>query len=184
MAASFKLDFLLKLKEFCHRVLLSKSYKCILFRAFFYLNEWVFLESNVLNDPGDRIVFCFDEIFIFIFKTFSICFGVIIPGLKIHILPTKFKTVDSIPILETPPSSIFTLLLNSSKTSKGFTELTPDDIFALGMARGKSSFFNNSLIILFFGNLMPTVFKFAQALGFILELVFLTYAIGPGLNFL
>ena len=62
------------------------------------------------------------------------------------------------------------LLLNSSKTSIGFTGLTPDDLLALGIAKGNSSFFNSFLIILFLGNLIPTVFKFAQARGLILEL--------------
>ena len=55
------------------------------------------------------MVFCLDGILILIFKMLSICLGVIFPGLKIHILPTKFKTVDSIPIFEIPPSTTFTL---------------------------------------------------------------------------
>ena len=45
-------------------------------------------------------------------------------------------------------------------------------IFALGIAKGNSSFFSSFLIILFLGNLIPTVFKFAQARGLILELFF------------
>jgi len=44
--------------------------------------------------------------------------------------------VDSIPILDFPPSKIYaTLFPNSSSTSVFLTELNLEDIFALGAAR-------------------------------------------------
>ena len=61
------------------------------------------------QNPGERINFCFLKFLILFLKLYSICLGVINPGLKIHTLPTKFKTVDSIPIFEIPPSK--TLIL-------------------------------------------------------------------------
>ena len=111
----------------------------------------------------------------------------IIPGLKIRGELVKSITVDSIPILDLPPSIInFTFFLNSSTTSKAQTGLTLQDIFALGIANGKLIFFKIALVTLCFGNLIATVVNFAQARGLILELIFFfnIKVIGPGQNFL
>ena len=64
--------------------------------------------------------------------------------------------------------------------------LNPDEIFALGMAKGKFNIFNKILIILCFGNLIATVFSFAVAKEFIFVLTFFfkTKVNGPGQNFL
>ena len=76
----------------------------------------------------------------------------------------KFITVDSKPINDFPPFKInLILFLNSSTTSNGSVGLTPVDIFALGIAKGKTNFLINSLIILFFGNLTAIVFSLALA---------------------
>ena len=50
-------------------------------------------------------------------RLFGIIFGVIIPGLRIQTFPTKFNTVDSIPILEIPPSITF----NPGQSEVSFT---------------------------------------------------------------
>ena len=52
-----------------------------------------------------------------------------------------------------------------SQTSKEFTGLTFVDLFALGIANGKSIFFNTDLMTLCFGNLIATVLNPAQARG-------------------
>ena len=86
------------------------------------------------------------------------------PGLKILGLLVKSITVDSIPILHfTTINYNFNFLLNSSKTSFALTGLTFVDLFALGIASGKSMFLNKFLIFVF-GNLMATVSNFAQAI--------------------
>ena len=52
----------------------------------------------------------------------------IIPGLKILGSPVKSTTVDSMPILDSPPLIIiFKSFLNSSKTSWALTGLNPDE---------------------------------------------------------
>ena len=109
------------------------------------------------------------------------------PGRKICGVPVKSITVDSIPILQIPPFIInLSFSLNSSKTSFGLTGLTPEDLFALGIARGNFIFFNKVLTILCFGNLTATVFNFPQAEGCILDFIFRfkINVIGPGQNFL
>ena len=73
----------------------------------------------------------------------------------IHLLYSQFKTLEGI--------GIFKLVLNSSNTSSALTGLTLDDLFALGIAKGKSTFCKIALVVLFFGNLTATVLKFAQA---------------------
>ena len=59
-------------------------------------------------------------------------------------------------------------------------------MFALGIASGKLIDLSNDLIILCFGNLIATVFKFAVAKDDIFEFLFFfkTKVIGPGQNFL
>ena len=91
--------------------------------------------------------------------------------------------VDSIPILHWPPFIIILIFfLNSSKTSSALTGLKFEDLFALGIASGKLTLFKMALTIKCFGNLMATVFNFAQAEGCIFELCFFfkTNVIGPG----
>jgi len=84
-----------------------------------------------------------------------------------------FITVDSKPIFERPPSNInLTFLPNSSITSLAETGLILDDIFALGMARGKFIFFISFFISLCFGNLIAIVSKFALASGQIFDFFF------------
>ena len=62
--------------------------------------------------------------------------------------------VDSIPILDLPPSkTYFNFFPNSSITSCFVTGLIPWDIFALGAAKGKLNFFIRVLVNGCFGNL-------------------------------
>ena len=53
--------------------------------------------------------------------------------------------------------------MNSSTTSNGSVGLTPVEIFALGIAKGKLNFFNKDLMTLFLGNLTAIVFNLALA---------------------
>ena len=137
--------------------------------------------------PGDLTRFDLGLLNNFDFKIFLIELLSIIPGLKIWGKLVKSITVDSIPILDLPPSiTNFTFFLNSSTTSKASTGLTLEDLFALGIAKGKLIFFKIVLITLCFGNLIATVFNFADASGLILELIlfFKIKVIGPGQNIL
>ena len=96
--------------------------------------------------PGDLNFKFFFTIFIFFFKTLFIISGLIIPGLRIFGVLVKSITVDSIPILDYPPSIIsFIFFLKSSATFSALTGLIPEDKLALGIARGKSIFFNIDL---------------------------------------
>ena len=63
-------------------------------------------------------------------------------------------------------------MLNSSNTSLALTGLTLDDLFALGIAKGKLVFRKIALVVLLFGNLIAIVFKFAHAYRLILEVFF------------
>ena len=95
--------------------------------------------------------------------------------------------MDSIPILHDPPSIIkFNFLPNSSTTSRALTGLILFDIFALGIAKGKSIPFSIFLIVLSFGNRTAIVLSLAVAELETLEpiLFFKIKVIGPGHNFL
>ena len=71
------------------------------------------------------------------------------PGLRIFGFPVKSITVDSIPILDFPPSIIiFIFFPKSSNTSIALTGLSLVEIFALGMASGKLEYFSTDLTIL------------------------------------
>ena len=110
---------------------------------------------------------------IFFFNTLLIFFGLIAPGLRILNLFVKSITVDSIPIFGDLSSIInFIFLPNSSKTSLALTGLMPDERFALGIASGNCIFFSIVRIILFLGNRIATVSKFAVTFEFIFEVLF------------
>ena len=113
-------------------------------------------------------------------------FGLIIPGLNIFGLFVTSITVDSIPILDLPPSIIiFNFFLNSSNTSEALTGLRLEEKFALGIANGNFKNFKIVFITLCFGNLIATVFRFDVAKDVILDFFFFlnTKVNGPGQNF-
>ena len=58
---------------------------------------------------------------------------------------------------------ILIFLLKSSETSSGVTGLVCEDLFALGIAKGKLILFKIDLIIELLGNLIATVSKFDVA---------------------
>ena len=75
----------------------------------------------------------------------NICFFIILlifetlkpPSLNIDALSVRLIIVDSTPIEHLPPLSIyFNFFPNSSFTSEGCTELSFEEIFALGAAKG------------------------------------------------
>ena len=80
---------------------------------------------------------------------------------------------------------IFNFFLNSSNTSWALTGLTPDAIFALGIAKGKFKSLSTVLTILSLGNLIATVFKLAVTKELIFDFVFFfkIKVKGPGQNF-
>ena len=117
------------------------------------------------------------------FNTLLILSSVIIPGLKIAGLSVKSIIVDSMPILQDPPSRMnFILFPNSSTTSLADVGLSFDEIFALGAASGVFKIFSNFLAILCLGILTATVFFPAVAFLEILDTSFFLSinVIGPG----
>ena len=116
--------------------------------------------------PGALIIFELWLIKVFLFNTLEMLAGLINPGLNIFGLEVKSRTVDSRPILHSPPFKIiFTELWNSCATSSADTGLMWDDLLALGIAKGKFKDFNIFLNVLFFGNLIATVFNFAVVIS-------------------
>ena len=80
------------------------------------------------------------------------------PNLKIFGCFRKSMIVDSIPIFDFPPSSIyFNFFPKSSLTSEEVTALTFEEIFALGAAIGNLILFNKFLATGCFGNLTARV---------------------------
>ena len=95
------------------------------------------------------------------------------PNLKIFGFFLKSIIVDSTPIFDLPPSSIYLILFpKSSLTSLEVTALTLEEIFALGAAIGKLSSFNKFLVTGCFGNLTASVFFLFVAIFEIFEFFF------------
>ena len=93
------------------------------------------------------------------FKAFSIVEISRPPNLNIFGSFLISIIVDSSPIDDFPPSSIyFTFFPKSSFTSAELTALTFEERLALGAAKGKLRFFNKFLVTGCFGNLTAKVF--------------------------
>ena len=89
------------------------------------------------------------------------------PNLKIFGFFLRSIIVDSIPIFDLPPSSIYLILFpKSSFTSLEVTALTLEEILALGAAIGNLSSFNKILVTGCFGNLTASVFFLFQEIIF------------------
>ena len=81
------------------------------------------------------------------------------PNLKIFGFFLRSIIVDSTPIDDFPPSSMYFIFFpKSSLTSEEVTALTLEEIFALGAAIGNLKFFNRFLVTGCFGNLKASVF--------------------------
>ena len=83
------------------------------------------------------------------------------PSLKILGLPTREIIVDSKPIDDLPPSNTNLILFpNSFLISLEHTQLTLEEILALGAAKGYLNIFKSFFVSVCFGNLIASVFFF------------------------
>ena len=107
-----------------------------------------------------------------IFKNFPITSEESPPSLNIFGLVVKSITVDSIPILQVPPSIIIPILLpNSSATCFAVVGLKDFDLLALGAASGHFRIFNNLIVFFSLGILTASVERPLFASFDILELL-------------